>query len=88
MGAGDFAVSTWCITIAIAYISASFVTVRSSSPNLDGERSSGAMKGTDPSPLAESDVSIRISGSRTTIVDPKSARHVDTGLVLVIRILV
>ena len=87
MCAGDCAVSTWYITIAIAYISASFVTMRSSSPNLDGARSSGAMKGIDPSPLAGSGVSIRISRSRTTTVDPKSARHVETGLVLVIRIL-
>ena len=73
--------STWYITIAIAYISASFVTVRSSSPNLDGARSSGAMKGMDPSPLVDSDVSMHISGSRTTTVDPKSARRVDIGTV-------
>ena len=87
MCAVDCVVGTWYITIAIAYISASFVTMRSSSPNLDGARSSGAMKGMDPSPLADSDVSIPISGSRTTTVDPKSARRVDIGVVRVIRIL-
>ena len=87
MGAGDCVVKTWYIAIAIAYMSASFVGVRSYSPNLDGARSSGAMKWMDPSPPGDSDISISSIGSTTTFVDPKSARHVDTGLVLVIRIL-
>jgi len=60
---GHRAVGTWYITIDIAYVSASFVGVHFSSPNLDGTRSSGAMKGVVPPPTSDFDDSISRPGS-------------------------
>ena len=83
----DCLVSTWYIVIAIAYTSASIVDAHFSSLNLDGKRSSGAMKGVVPPPASDFDDSIPRLGSCTMVINPKSARHAETGLVLVIRIL-
>ena len=83
----DRAVRTWYITIAVAYMSASFVGLHFSSPNLDGTRSSGAMKGVVPPPAWDFDDSISRLGSCTMVINPKSARHAETGLVFVIRML-
>jgi hypothetical protein len=82
-----YVAGTWNITIDIAYMSASFVGVHFSIPNLDGTRSSGAMKGVVPPPTSDFDDSIPRLGSCTMVMNPKSARHAETGLVLVIRIL-
>ena len=77
---------TWYITIPIAYMSAPFVGMHLSSPNLDGTRSSGAMKGVVPPPASDFEGSIPRLGSYTMVMNPKSARHAVTGL-FVIRIL-
>jgi hypothetical protein len=79
-------VRTWYITIAIAYMSASFDGVHLSSPNLEGTRSSGAIKGVVPPPTVEFADSISRLGSCTMVMNPKSARHAVTGLAFVIRI--
>jgi hypothetical protein len=69
-------------------MSASFVgEPLKSSPNCDGTRRSGAMKGVVPPSTSVFDDSIPRLGSSTTVINPKSARHAETGLVLVIRIL-
>ena len=81
------AVPTWYITIAIAYMSASFVGVHFSSPNLDGTRNSGAMKGVAPLPDADSDDSTPRLGSHTVVANSKPVRHAEMGLVFVIRML-
>jgi hypothetical protein len=78
-------VQTWYIAIAIAYISASFEGMHLSSPNLEGTRSSGAIKGVVPPPT--SDFHDSRLGSCTMVMSPKSARHAVTGLEFVIRIL-
>ena len=78
---------TWYITIAIAYTSASIVGARPSKPNLDGTRSSGAMKGVVPRSTSDFDNSILRFGSSTMVVNLKFARHAETGSVLVINIL-
>ena len=85
MHIGCRAVRTWYITIPIAYMSASFVGVHFSSPNHDGIRSSGAMKGVDPPPIVDFDGSIPRLGSHTMVMNPKSARHAETGLVFMIK---
>jgi len=82
---GRRAVRTWYITIPIAYMSACFVCVHFSSPNRDGRRSSGGVKGVVPSPAWDFDDSISRLGSYTIVMNPKSARHAETGLVFVIR---
>ena len=87
MRAGDRAVPTWYITVAVAYVSASFVGVDFSSPNLDGTRSSGAMKGAVPPLACDFDDSISRLGSCTMVINPKSARHAETGFVFVIKML-
>jgi hypothetical protein len=79
---------TWYIVIAIAYVSASFEGVHLPSPNLEGTRSSGAMKGVVPPPTLDFDDSIPRLGSCTMVMNPKSARHAVMGLAFVIRILV
>ena len=84
---GNRVVRTWYITIAIAYMSASFAGVRLPSPNIDGTRVSGAMKGVVPPPTSDFDDSILRLGSSTMDMNPKSARHADTGLLFVIRML-
>ena len=81
------AVRAWCIAIAIAYVSASFVGVRFPDPNLDGTRSSGAMEGVVPPPIVNFDDSISRFGSCTMIMNPGSARRAETGLVFPIRML-
>jgi len=68
-------------------MSASFVGVRSSSPNLDGARSSGAIKGVVPLSFSDFDDSIARFGSCTMVINPKSVRHAVTGLAGVITIL-
>ena len=78
---------TWYITIPIAYMSASFVGMHSSSPNLDGTRSSGAMKGVAPPPTTSSDDSIPRLGLHTMVANSKSVRHAVMGLAFVIRML-
>ena len=85
MRVGCRAVLTWYVTIPIAYMSASFVGVYSSSPNRDGRRSSGAMKGVVALPSIDSGGSISRLGSHTMVINPKSARHAETGLVFVIK---
>jgi hypothetical protein len=50
---GHRVVRTWYVAIAIAYMSASLEGVHLSSPNIEGTRSSGAMKGVDPPPGSE-----------------------------------
>ena len=87
MRAGHCWVHTWYITIAIAYTSASFVGVDFSCPNLDGTRSSGDMKGVVPPATVDFDDSIPRFGSCTMVMNPKSARHAETGLVFEIRML-
>jgi hypothetical protein len=80
-------VHTWYITIAIAYTSASFEGVHLSSPNLEGTRSSGAIKGVVPPPTSDfAELTPRL-GSCTMVMNPKSARHAVTGLAFVIRML-
>jgi hypothetical protein len=54
---------------------------------MDGTRSCGAMKEVDPPPSSDDDDSIPGLWSCTMVVNPKSARHAETGSVLVIRIL-
>ena len=88
MRTGYSTVRTWYITVAIAYMSASFVGVHLSSPNLDGTRSSGAMKGVTPPSTMDPEDSIPRLGSHTMVENSKSVRHAVTGLALVIRILV
>jgi len=78
-------ICTWYITIAIAHMSACFVGVHLSNPNLEGTRSSGAMKGVVPPSFTDLDDSIPRSGSCTMVMNPKSARHAVTGSRLVIR---
>ena len=68
-------------------MSASFEGKHLSNPNLDGTRSSGAMKGVVPPPTVELDESIPRLGSYTIDMNPKSARHAVTGLVFLIKIL-
>ena len=85
--AGHRATRTWYIAIAIAYTSATFVGAHLSNPNLDGTRSSGAMKGVVPPATADFDDSISRPGSCTIVMNPKSARHAETGVVFVIRML-
>lgn len=85
MRIGCRAIRTWYITIPIAYMSASFVCVHLSSPNRDGTRSSGAMKGVVPPPARDFDESISRLGSYTMVMNPKSARHAETGLVFMIK---
>ena len=80
-------VPTWYITIPIAYMSASFVGVHLSNPNLDGTRSSGAMNGVAPPSAMDSDGSIPRLGSHTMVANSKSVRHAVTGLAFVIRTL-
>ena len=67
-------------------MSASFEGAHFSSPNLDGTRSSGAMKGVVPPPAVDFDDSNPRPGSYTIDMNPKSARHAVTGLVFLIRI--
>lgn len=67
-------------------MSASLEGEHLSSPNLDGARSSGAMKGVVPPPSSDFDDSIPRPGSCTMDMNPKSARHAVTGLAFVIRI--
>jgi hypothetical protein len=81
------AVQTWYITIPIAYMSAPFVGVHLSNPNLDGTRSSGAMKGVAPLPAMDTDDPIPRLGSHTTVANSKSVRHAVIGLAFVIRML-
>lgn len=68
-------------------MSASFEGVHLLSPNLDGTRSSGAMKGVVPPPASDPDGSILRLGSYTIVMNPKSARHAVTGLEFAIRML-
>lgn len=68
-------------------MSASFVDVHFSSPNLDGKRSSGAIKGVAPPPTMDSDNSTPRLGSHMMVANSKSARHAVTGLAFVIRML-
>ena len=85
MRIGRYAIRAWYVTIPIAYMSASFVGVHLSSPDCDGRRSSGAMKGVVPSPAWDFEDSISRLGSHTMVMNPKSARHAETGLVFVIK---
>ena len=87
MRVGYYAVRTWYITIAIAYMSASFEGIDPSSPNLDGTRSSGTMGGVVSPPISNSNHPIPRLGSWTMVMNPKFARHAVTGLVFVIKIL-
>ena len=73
---------TWYVTIAIAYISASFEGMHLSSPNLNGTIGPGAMKGVVP---VKSSEPISRLGSYTMDMNPESARHAVTGLVFLIR---
>ena len=68
-------------------MSASFEGVHLSSPNLDGTRCSGGMKGVVPSHSSASGGSISRFGSYRMVMNPKSARHAVTGLAFEIRIL-
>ena len=68
-------------------MSASFVSLHLSIPNIDGTRSSGAMKGVVPPPIsADVDFTSKL-GSGTMVMSPKSARHAETGVPFVMRIL-
>ena len=84
---GHRATRTWYIAIAIAYTSVPFVGAHLSNPNLDGTRSSGAMKGVVPPATADIGDTISRLGSYTMVMNPKSARHAETGLVFIIRML-
>ena len=84
---GHRATRTWYIVIAIAYTSAPFVGAHLSNPNLDGTRSSGAMKVVVPPATADLGDTISRSGLCTMVMNPKSARHAKTGVVFVIRML-
>lgn len=69
-------------------MSASFEGVHLSNPNLDGTRCSGGMKGVvPPNSWVFVDDSIFKLGSYTMVMNPKSARHAETGWVFAIRIL-
>ena len=61
--------------------------MHSFSPNLDGARSSGAMKGVVPSPTVDLDDCISRLGSYMIVANSESVRHAETGSVSVIRIL-
>ena len=71
----------------MAYMSASFEGVHLSSPNLDGTRCSGGMKGVLPPNSWAFAASIHNSGSSTIDMNPKSVRHAVMGLVFAIRML-
>ena len=81
------AVRTWYMTIPSAYMSAAFVGVHFSSPNLDGKRSSGAMKRVAHLPTMGSKDSVPGLESHTMVANSKPLRHAVTGLAFVIRIL-
>ena len=68
-------------------MSDSFVGIHFFNPNFDGTRSSGDRKGVVPPPISDFDHSTPRVGSSTIVMNPKSARHAETGSVLVIRIL-
>ena len=68
-------------------MSASFKGVSLASPNLDGTRCSGGMKGVVPPNSWDFDDSISRLGSYTMVMNPKSARHAVTGLAFEIRML-
>jgi len=68
-------------------MSAAFVGVHFSSPNLDGKRSSGAMKIVAPLPTTGSKDSVPRLGSHMTVANSKPVRHAVTGLAFVIRML-
>jgi hypothetical protein len=82
---GNRVVGTWYIAIAIAYMSPSFEGAHLSNPNLEGTRSSGAIKGVVSSLTVNAEDSILRFGSCTMVMNPKSARHAVTGLEFVIR---